>query len=57
MDVPENACDGERQFFFQTKEGYKASCVKILMFAMLLGSRFYLKYCTPHLMWKLVGMC
>ena len=32
MDVSKNVYDGERQFCFQMIEGYKVSCVKILMF-------------------------
>ena len=30
-------CNEERQFPLEMKEGYKVSCVKILMFAELLG--------------------
>ena len=32
VDVSSNVCDGERQFCFEMKEGYKVFCVKILMF-------------------------
>ena len=32
-----NVCYGEHQIFFEMKEGYKASCVKILSFGILLG--------------------
>ena len=32
VDVSKNSCDGERQFFSEMKEGYKVSCVKILIF-------------------------
>ena len=36
MDVLKNVCDGKRQFFFETKEGYKVSCVKILIFGSVI---------------------
>ena len=32
MDVSKNSCDGERQSFSEMTEGYKFSCVKILIF-------------------------
>ena len=32
VDVSKNVCAGERNFFFEMKEGYKVSYVKILMF-------------------------
>ena len=32
VDVSKNVWDGERQIFFEMKEGYKGSCVKILIF-------------------------
>ena len=32
MIASKNICDGDRQFFFEIKEGYKVSCVKLLMF-------------------------
>ena len=32
VDVSKNVRDGERQFFFEMKEGCKVSCVKILIF-------------------------
>ena len=40
MDVSKNVCDGERQLYFEMKEGYKASCVKYWYFAELLGGWF-----------------
>ena len=39
MDVSKNVCDGERQLYFEMKEGYKVSCVK-WYFAELLGVWF-----------------
>ena len=32
VDVLENVWDGERHFFFEVKDQYKVSCVKILIF-------------------------
>ena len=32
VDISRRLCDGERKFLFKMKEGYKVSCVKILMF-------------------------
>ena len=32
VDVSKNDCDGEHQFLFEMKEGYKVSFAKILMF-------------------------
>ena len=36
LDVLKNVCNEERQFFFEMKEGYKVSCVKILIFRSLI---------------------
>ena len=30
--VKSDACDGERQLLFEMNEGYKVSCVKVLIF-------------------------
>ena len=35
VDVSKNLCHGERQTFFEMKEGYKISRVKILVFRYL----------------------
>ena len=32
VDISKNVPDGERQFFFEMKEEYKVSCVKMLIF-------------------------
>ena len=35
VDVSEELCDGEWQLLFQMKQGYKASCVKTLIFCQV----------------------
>ena len=32
VDVSKNVCDGQPQFIYEITEGYKVSCVKLLMF-------------------------
>ena len=42
MDVSNKVSDGERQFFFEIKEGYEVPCVKTLYYAKLLvGCNLY----------------
>ena len=54
MDVSKKFGDGERQYFSEMMEGYKVSCVKILMFGYITNIGIYLKYCTPDnvVKWK-----
>ena len=42
VDVLKNVSDGERQFLFETKEGYKVCRLKILIFRSVIRSLVFI---------------
>ena len=56
VDLSENLCDEERNFFAGMKEQFKASCVKIFFKLINDEAIIYFKYYKLHSLLKTVKM-